>query len=65
MDEIFAGDDKLYKKMYLSLFNEVTEVIEVLRQTDDPPQNRVTAAQALLRNAQRECEDIFIEARHS
>lgn len=46
----------VYKKMYLRLFNQVTDAIELLKQN-----RRVEAVNTLI-DAQLECEDLFIEA---
>ena len=51
MEYYFDAD---YKQMYLKLFNAVTDAIKQLEQ-----QNYGIAAN-LLKNAQAECEEIFI-----
>ncbi len=47
---------ELYQRMYLRLFNAVTDAIELL-QRDDP----AAAAEKLIR-AQRETEDLYIRS---
>ncbi len=46
---------QVYKKMYLRLFNRVTDAIELLRKNDSEK------ALSLLIAAQQETEEIFLE----
>ena len=46
----------IYKKMYLKLFNSVTDAINALRRADS------AEAKRLLTAAQRECEELFMNA---
>ena len=52
MDYTFDAD---YKKMYITLFNAVTDALEQMEK-----QNFGIAAD-IIKNAQIKCEDIFIE----
>ena len=47
-------EEKIYKKMYLHLFNAVTDII---RQEDMSPE-----AKEKLTQAQLDCEEIYMEA---
>ena len=47
-------EEKIYKKMYLHLFNTVTDII---RQEDMSPE-----AKERLMQAQLDCEEIYMEA---
>ena len=51
MEYYFDAD---YKQMYLKLFNAVTDAIEQMEQKN------YGIAENLLKNAQSECEEIFI-----
>lgn len=46
----------IYKKMYLKIFNSVTDAINALRRADS------AEAKRLLTAAQRECEELFTNA---
>ena len=48
-------EEELYKKMYLHLFNAVTDVL-------DSPEHISPALRLRLIDAQRACEDIYIKA---
>lgn len=50
---------KKYKKLYLYLFNKVTDAIRLLEQ------KQCREAKDVLIAAQRECEDIYIEMTQS
>lgn len=45
----------IYKSMYLSLFNAVTDALKVLKAN---PQE----AEIILKSAQQKCEEIYMEA---
>lgn len=47
----------MYKKMYLTLFNAITDALELLKKGNS------AEAAALLRRAQRSTEDIYIEGK--
>ena len=49
------NEEMLYKKMYLSLFNGVTDALAVI---DKQPKQ----AEKLLQQAQLNCEEIFVSA---
>ena len=46
----------LFKKMYLSLFNQVTKALELIKQ------NNCSEAYELLCSAQLNCEEIYISS---
>ena len=50
-----ALEDKLYKKMYLHLFNAVTDALEISGEHPDRMKH-------ILKAAQLDCEQIFITA---
>ena len=49
-----------YKKMYFTLFNKVTDAIILLEDESDIRFEKVSVAVELLKNAQIECEEIYI-----
>ena len=49
-----------YKKMYFTLFNKVTDAIILLEDESDTRFENVSIAVEVLKNAQIECEDIYI-----
>ncbi len=49
-----------YKKMYFTLFNEVTDAINLLEDTGDIKLKKVSDAIDKLKNAQIECEEIYV-----
>ena len=49
-----------YKKMYFTLFNKVTDAIDMLEDTGDIKLKKVSDAIEILKDAQIECEDIYI-----
>lgn len=49
-----------YKRMYFTLFNNVTDAINLLEDTGDIKLNKVSEAIEILKNAQIECEEIYI-----
>lgn len=49
-----------YKKMYFTLFNKVTDAIILLEDENDIKFEKVSIAVEVLKNAQIECEDIYI-----
>ena len=51
---MFYINDGLYKKMYLKLFNAVTDAVELLSK------GKFLAARTLLIEAQRDCEELYI-----
>ena len=50
---VLAMEEKIYKKMYLHLFNAVSDVLA--------QEQLSTEAEDLLIQAQQECENIYIE----
>ena len=54
---MFYINEGLYKKLYLHLFNAVTDALERLRRQD------AASAQQILIKAQQDCEEIFISGR--
>ena len=50
-----------YKRMYFTLFNNVTDAINLLEDTGDIKLQKVSDAIEILKNAQIECEEIFIK----
>ena len=50
-----------YKRMYFTLFNNVTDAISLLEQTGDIKLKKVSDAIEILKDAQIECEDIYID----
>ena len=50
-----------YKKMYFTLFNKVTDAIDMLEDTGDIKLKKVSDAIEILKDAQIECEDIYID----
>jgi hypothetical protein len=53
------NEGKIYKEMYLHLFNKVTDVIKMLEESN--PNKAMGEAVAFLRMAQMKCDDIYIE----
>ena len=51
----FKQEAEMYKKMYMKLFGSVTDALAVLDEKDD-----VFRASYILKQAQRDCEEIFI-----
>lgn len=51
-----------YKKMYFTLFNNVTDAINLLEDTEYIKLKKVSDAIEILKNAQIECEDIYIDS---
>jgi len=51
---MFYINESLYRKLYLKLFNEVTDALELLQQA------RCAEAKALLIKAQQDCEELYI-----
>ena len=51
---------KIYKYMYLHLFNKVTYIMEMLRKME--PSKQSEEAIMWLKAAQMECEDMYIRA---
>ena len=49
-----------YKKMYFTLFNKVNDAIDMLEDTGDIKLKKVSDAIEILKDAQIECEDIYI-----
>ena len=49
-----------YKKMYFTLFNKVTDAIILLEDESDIRFDNVSIAIEILKNAQIECEDVYI-----
>ena len=54
-EDFHMEDLSLYKKMYLHLFNHVTDAIRLLENS------QFDKAATLLKRAQCECEDLYIE----
>ena len=50
-----------YKKMYFTLFNNVTDAINLLEETGKIKLKKVSDAIEILKEAQIECENIYIE----
>ena len=53
----FKQESEIYKNMYLKLFNSVTNALTTLDEKDD-----VFKISHILKEAQRECEEIYIAA---
>ena len=51
----FKQESEMYKSMYLKLFNSVADALTVLDEKGD-----VFKASYILKQAQRECEEIYI-----
>ena len=49
-----------YKKMYFTLFNKITDAIILLEDENDIRFEKVSVAAEILKNAQIECENIYI-----
>ena len=56
-NENFEEEAKLYKKMHLMLFAKVADAIEMLENGDE-----VLRAAHILKCAQLECEEVYINA---
>lgn len=50
---MYDEEHMIYKKMYLKLFNIVTDAVDIIKENP-------LKAKELLENAQRECEEIYI-----
>ena len=53
----FKQEAELYKNMYLKLFNSVTDALTALDEKDD-----AFKLSHILKQAQRECEEMYITA---
>lgn len=51
----FKQEAEMYKNMYMKLFNSVTDALISIEEKDD-----VFSASHILKQAQRECEEIYI-----
>lgn len=52
--EMFYINEGLYKKLYLHLFNAVTDALERMNRLD------YASAEYILKKAQQDCEEIYI-----